>query len=319
MHDDHRDIHRLGDAQEPGHGLRLQEIGPGPGMGADAHLPRGLLLGDQRVNDTAVFAVHAADASLFLQLLQGVIHGLVADHHGGIGHIHLERGDTGGVHIVDLRLDAGVPVVDGHMEAVVTAAVAVGLPVPKLQPLVQSLALVGAGEVHHRGGAAPQSRPAAGEKVVRRGGAAHVQVEVGVGVDEARQQKLPLHVDDGGLRRGDAAGHPEDLLVLHQHVRPAGPPSGHHRAPAKQIFHGNALLFRIIWLDFLLYHGTGRKTYCFSRFFPEKIQQKRGNIFVYLAEGKRISFSGKIMYDRSTTERILRSENEGGKIPCGNS
>jgi hypothetical protein len=64
---------------------------------------------------------------------------------------------------------------------------------------------------------------------------------------------------------------------------------------------------------------TGRKTYCFSRFFPEKIQQKRGNIFVYLAEGKRISFSGKIMYDRGTTERAPRSEIEGGKIPCGNS
>ena len=238
MHDDHRDVHRLGDAQEPGHGLGLQEIGPGPGMGAHAHLARRLLFGDQRVDDAAVFAVHAADAALFLQLLQGVIHGLVADHHGGIGHIHLEGGDTGGVHIVDLRLDAGIPVVDGHMEAVVTAAVAVGLLVPQLQPLVQGFALVGAGEVHHRGGAAPQSRPAAGEKVVHRGGAAHVQVEVGVGVDEARQQKLPLHVDDGGLRRGDAAGHPENLLVLHQHVRPAGAPSGHHCAPAKQIFHG---------------------------------------------------------------------------------
>ena len=93
-------------------------------------------------------------------------------------------------------------------------------------------------KIHHRGGAAPQRRPAAGEEIVRRCGAAHVQVEMGMGVDEARQQQLPLHVDDRGLRRGDAAGHPEDLLVLHQHVRPAGAPSGHHCAPAKQIFHG---------------------------------------------------------------------------------
>ena len=207
-------------------------------MGAHAHLPCGLLLGDQRVNDAAVFAVNAADASLFPELFQGVIHGLVADHHGGIGHIHLEGGDTGGVHVVDLRLDAGVPVVDGHMEAVVAAAASVCLPVPQLQSLMQGLSLIRAGKIHHRGGAAPQRRPAAGEEIVCRCGAAHVQVEMGMGVDEARQQQLSLHVDDRGLRRGDAAGHPEDLLVLHQHVRPAGAPSGHHCAPAKQIFHG---------------------------------------------------------------------------------
>jgi hypothetical protein len=57
----------------------------------------------------------------------------------------------------------------------------------------------------------------------------------------------------------------------------------------------------------------------FPGFIPTQFQQNENEIFVYLAEGKRISFFGEIMYDKGTTERAPRSENEGGKIPCGNS
>ena len=50
---------------------------------------------------------------------------------------------------------------------------------------MERLALVGAGEVHHRGSTAPQRRPGSGGEIVRRGGVAHVQIKMGVGVDEA--------------------------------------------------------------------------------------------------------------------------------------
>ncbi len=48
-----------------------------------------------------------------------------------------------------------VPIVNGHMEAVVAPALAVGLPVPQIQAVVERFALVGAGKVHNGGGAAP--------------------------------------------------------------------------------------------------------------------------------------------------------------------
>ena len=166
MDDDHRDVHRLGDAQQAAYGLRLQNVGTGLGVGGNAHLPFGLFLLDEGVDNAAVFAVDAADAALFLELFQSLVHGLVPDHHGGVGHVHLEGGDAGGVHIVDLPLDVLVPVVDGHVEAVVAPALTVGLFVPKVQTVVQRLPLVGAGEVHHGGGAAPDGGPGAGVKIV---------------------------------------------------------------------------------------------------------------------------------------------------------
>jgi hypothetical protein len=47
----------------------------------------------------------------------------------------------------------------------------------------------------------------------------------------------------------------------------------------------------------------------FPGFIPTQFQQNENEIFVYLAEGKRISFFGEIMYDKDTTERAPRSEN----------
>ena len=206
-------------------------------MGGDTHFPGGLLFLDESVDDAAVFAVYAADAALLLQLFQGVVHGVVPDHHGGIGHVHLEGGDTGGVHIVDLRLDLRVPVVDGHVKAVVAAGAAVGLPVPQLQPVVQALPLVGAGEVHHGGGAAPQGRPGAGGEIVGSGGIAHVQIKMGMGVDEAGHQQHPGDVDDLVGLAGDIAAHLQDLFTLHQNIGTACPSAGDNGAASKQILH----------------------------------------------------------------------------------
>ena len=238
MDDDHRDVHRLGDAQQTAHGLRLQKIGPRLRVRGNAHPAGGLLLLDQGVDNAAVFAVDAADAALFLQLFQGLVHGLIADHHGRVGHVHLKGGNALGIHIVDLFFNRRIPVVNGHVEAVVAPAVAVGLLVPKVQAVAEGLALVGAGEVHDGGGAAPDGGLGAAVEVVDGGGVAHIQVKVGVGVDKAGQEKLPGYIRHPGQGVPEAAAHLQNLLVLHQHIRPAGAPSGHHCAPAKQIFHG---------------------------------------------------------------------------------
>ena len=130
-----------------------------------------------------------------------------------------------------------VPVVDGHVEAVVAAGAAVGLPVPQLQPVVQALPLVGAGEVHHGGGAAPQGRPGAGGEIVGSGGIAHVQIKMGVGVDEAGHQQHPGDVDDLVGLAGDIAAHLHDLFTLHQNIGTACPSAGDNGAASKQILH----------------------------------------------------------------------------------
>ena len=231
MYDHHRDVHGLGNVQQTAHGLRLQKVRPRPGMAAHAALlTGGLLLLNEGVDDPGVLAVYAADAALFLQLLQSLVHQLVADHHGRVRHVHLEGGDALGVHVVNLAFDGVVPVVDGHVEAVVAGAPAVRFLMPQPQTVVERLALVGAGEIHHRGGAAPQRRPGAGGEVVRRGGIAHIQIKMGVGVDEAGHQQHAGGVHHLRIVHMDVAGHTPDLLAVHQHIRPPRALTGHHRA-----------------------------------------------------------------------------------------
>ena len=236
MNDHHGSLRRLGDPQDAAHGLRLQIVGAGLGMAGDGVLALGLLLGHQRVDDAAVLAVDAADAAPGLQRLQGPVQVAVRQHHGGIGHVHLEGGDAGGEHVVQLPFDALVPVVDGHVEAVVTVAVR-RLPVPEVEAVGQGLALVGAGKVDDGGGAAAQGGAAAALEIVGGGGVAHVQVEVGVGVDEARQQQLAGHVHHLGVRRVDMGRHGGDLLAVHQHVGHHDAAAADHAAAGKESFH----------------------------------------------------------------------------------
>ena len=95
---------------------------------------------------------------------------------------------------------------------------------------MERLALVGAGEVHHRGSTAPQRRPGSGGEIVRRGGVAHVQIKMGVGVDEAGHQQHAGGVHHLRVVHMDITGHPLDPLAVHQHVRPPRAPAGHHGA-----------------------------------------------------------------------------------------
>ena len=163
---------------------------------------------------------------LIFQLLQRAEHVLIADHHGGVGHVHLERGDAGGEHGGDLGADGLVPVVDGHVEAIIAARAAVGLFVPEIEAVLQRLALVRAGEVDDEGRAAVDGAARAGVEVVGGGGAADVEVEVRVGVDETREEQLAGHVDDGCAVRGQVFADGEDLFALDQHVGRAGSGGG---------------------------------------------------------------------------------------------
>ena len=122
-----------------GHACQLQQTADGLGLGlrraAEGVRRRGkracrFLFGDERIDHAGVLAVHADDAAETLHLAQGVEHGLIADHHRGIGHVHFEGGDALVEHLRQLGADAVVPVVDGHVEAVVAA----GLPVRLLMP-----------------------------------------------------------------------------------------------------------------------------------------------------------------------------------------
>ncbi|MPM96326.1 hypothetical protein SDC9_143486 [bioreactor metagenome] len=185
MDDNHRAVRRLRNAQKTAHRLRLQIWGPGLGMGGGRQLSGGLFLGNHGVDHPGVFAVEAADAAKPPQGLQRAVNRPVAHHHGGIGKIHLKRGNSLSKHSRKLRLHGGVPIVDGHVKAVVAKSAAVGLFVPQIQPVLQRLPLVGARKVDHCGGTAPDRRPAAGGKIVRGGGIGYVQIKVGMGVDKA--------------------------------------------------------------------------------------------------------------------------------------
>ena len=217
--DDHRRVRCLGDPQQAAHCLSLQIGRSGAGVGGGGELSGGLPLGDHAVNDTGVLAVEAGDAPQPLQLLQCPVDVPVADHHGGIGEIHLERRDALGEHVRQLCPDGLVPVVDGHVEAVVAESPAVRLLMPQVQAVVQGLALVGAGEVDDRSSAAPQGRPGAGAEIIRRGGVRHIQVKVGVGVDKAGEEETAgdIHLPVCGLR---SPAHPGDLLPVQQQVGP---------------------------------------------------------------------------------------------------
>ena len=87
-HDWH--VRDLGDAQQMRHGLGLERIRAAARMRRGGYVARGLVLLDERVDHARVLAVDAGDAAVFFELFEGVEQILVADHHGRIGHVHLE-------------------------------------------------------------------------------------------------------------------------------------------------------------------------------------------------------------------------------------
>ena len=245
MDEDDRRVRRLRDAQDTRHRLGFEVVGARERVGGHLRaLARRLERGDLRVDDARVLAVEAADAAALSERRQSLVELPVGQHHGGVGEVHLERRDAGGKHVVQLALDVLVPVVDGHVVAVVAPALAVGLLVPELEAVGKRLALVRAGEVDDARRAAADRRACAAVEVVRRGGVRHVEVEVRMRVDEAGEEVAVVHVDDLGIPRRvphDVADL-GDLAVFNEHVGAAGGFPADDEAAAQDGFHRTSLL-----------------------------------------------------------------------------
>ena len=153
-------------------------------------------LGDERINDAAVLAVYPGNAAHLFQPQQGVIHIPLRDHHGRIGHVHFKSRNTFCHHFTDFPGNARIPVVDGHMEAVVASSLARRLFPPEVQTMAEGLPFVRCGEIHHHGGAAPEGCPAAGGKIVGSDGACNRKIEMGVAVDKTGEQELAPTVNN---------------------------------------------------------------------------------------------------------------------------
>ena len=228
VNDHDRRIGDLADTQQMRHRLSLRRVRAALGMRARHKLPIRLMLLNERVDHACVFAVHTRDAAVFFDLLQCVEQVLVADHHRGIRHVHLERRNPLLEHSGYLSFNFVVPVVDRHVEAVVAARPAVGLLVPEVEAVLQALALVRAGEIDDHRRAAANGAARAGVKVVRRRRIAHVKVKMRVRVDKAREQELSRHIDHVRFRARDMFRDPLDLLAVYQHVQLRRAAAGHH-------------------------------------------------------------------------------------------
>ena len=235
-----------------GHACQLQQTADGLGLGlrraAEGVRRRrkracGLLFGDERIDHAGVLAVHADDAAETLHLAQGVEHGLIADHHRGIGHVHFEGGDALVEHLGQLGADAVVPVVDGHVEAVVAAGLPVRLLMPAGKAGVERFALVRAGKVDDGRRAAAQGGAAAGVEVVRCDGVADLKVEVCVRVEKAGEQQLAADVDLLGLRAGKRLADGLDAFAVDEQIGFPAAGSADDHAAFQQLFHTNPLLF----------------------------------------------------------------------------
>ena len=188
--------------------------------------------------------MNARDAAAYLQRLERAIYCAVADHHGGIGEVHLKRGDTGVEHRVKLRLDALVPVIDGHVEAIVAVALAVRLFMPEIKPVGKGFSFIGAGKVDDRRRAAANGAFAAAFKIIGRCGVAHVKVKVRVRVDKAGKERAARHIDDLALR-GEIGRDMADLFnffTVDEHIGTAAATAADNKTASKHCFHGRDLL-----------------------------------------------------------------------------
>ena len=199
-------------------------------MAGGGQFSGGLLFRDHAVDNPRVLAVDAADASQGFQFFQGPVEVPVPQEHGGVGHVHFKRGDTLGEHVGKLPADVFVPVVDGHVEAVIAEGLPCRLFPPALQSAGEGFALVGAGEVNDGSGTAPESGAASGGEAVGGDGAGDLQVKVGVGVDEAGKEDAAgdVHHPVGLLLESPSDG--GDFFVPHQDIGPPDALSGGHGA-----------------------------------------------------------------------------------------
>ena len=188
-------------------------------MAGGGELASSLQLGDGPVDEVAVLTVAAYHAALLAYGLDNLVGHGVGDADVGVGQVHLVGGDALGGHLGDFSDDAGVPVLNGHMEAVVAAGVAIGPGVPLVQSGLEGGTPLGLGKVQHAGGAAGQGGPGAALPVV--GGlpdGALVHLKVGVGVDKAGEDQLARGVDDLAVPHGEVGADLGDFIPLYPQV-----------------------------------------------------------------------------------------------------
>ncbi len=140
-------------------------------------------------------------------------------------------------HFRQLCANGFVPVINGHVEAIVAVRPAIGLTVPELQSVLKAFTLIGTGKVNDGGGAAPQRRTAAESKIIRCSGAADVQIKVGMRVNKAGEQETALHILNAiGLSPNEAANL-LDTAVFQKNIGPSGTPGGNNGAALQQCSH----------------------------------------------------------------------------------
>ena len=178
---------------------------------------RRLQFPDPGFDDIVVLTVDADDAVLLGEALYGLVDLSVAHPHVVVYHVHLEGSDAVFDHLGDLCDPILIPFGNGHMEAVMTAA-SLRLLGPFLESIHHGHAPLLSGEVQHRGGAAHDGGLGAGNEIVRRDGAAYLQVEVGMGIEEPGEHETAGAVDHLVRRSIDIPAHLDDPLPLREQV-----------------------------------------------------------------------------------------------------
>ena len=226
MHDVER--HVAGDVAEHDgavRGLGLERRGPRVAVVLGVGVAAGERLLDQHVDGGSVLGVHHDHGAAFGRGLHGPQDlTVVAVEHAGVGHEQLEATDALVLGEVGERLQALlVDAADDLVERVVDGAVAGRLVVPRLQALVDVLAVALQRHVDDGRDATPGGADRARLERVAGLGAAEGQLEVGVRIDAARDHVLARGIHHGvrgdcSERRRPGADERHDLFAVDQDV-----------------------------------------------------------------------------------------------------
>ena len=204
-------------------GLAFKDRGSGEPVVNRVGLTPGQSLLSQNVDRDPVFRMHHDRRTVLRCLLHRAEDLTVCRiEHAGIGHEHLERGDSlaeSDVHLLE-RLVGDVA--DDQMKSVVDGTVSIRLLHPSLEPVHEVLLFRLDGEVDDRGGAAPCGGSGTGLEGIGCLGAAKWELHVSVHIDAPRDHIFPRGVDDL-VRAGlpiVTAGRSQcgDLLVVDENI-----------------------------------------------------------------------------------------------------
>ena len=157
----------------------------------------------------------------------------------GVNIIGVTRGEVTKIHHTE-KLDQGEVLIAQFTEN--TSAMKIR---GKAEVYTQ-FGMIRAGEVDDHRRAAVDGAARAGVKVVGGRGVADVEVKMRMRVDKAGEQQHPGHVHHLRADGGNIAADIEDLLALHQNIRPAGPLAGDNGTALEQQSHHKTSSFVLI-------------------------------------------------------------------------